>query len=318
MLSTGQTRSLRSERGSRFRLCWKEPRYLRQVKASASEFSKSLAIWLTRINPPSPLTLPPFQLSLPEPDPLVRDSWILYQSPKEYEREEAAKRLARRIRTNFSNPTVQSAFYVFLEEVQLAGQNPKEHLYERIIPSSFHLLRYEFDRSQSRIRFGKAGPTLKNVKPSQLTPWEFTRWLLQSANRAFQEDLLYEAYGLSMRDIEQNFHEQTIERPDDRAPELQSHRHANDAKPLDALIAAGAASDCKGEREDKKSRIPALLRLATQRDSQVVNELLIVFREQPSIRAKEAVDLVATNLGLNPSNKRQILFRLRKAAAASN
>ena len=202
--------------------------------------------------------------------------------------------------------------------MQLAGQNPKEHLYERIIPSCFHLLRSEFDRSQSRIRFGKAGPTLKNVNPSQLTPWEFTRWLLQSAHRAFQEDLLYEAYGLSLRDIEQNFHERTIERPDDKAPELQTQRPAKDVKPLDPLIDADKASDSKGGSEDKKSRLSGLRRLATPRDTQFANELLIVLREQPSIGVKEAKNLVTTNLGLTPGNKRQILIRLRKTAAASN
>ena len=93
---------------------------------------------------------------------------------------------------------------------------------------------------------------------------------------------------------------------------------AKDNNPLEALIAAETASNCTGDCEEKKSQLPALLQHASPRDTQLANELLIVFREQPSIGVKEAKNLVTTNLGLTQDNKRQILIRLRKTAAASN
>ena len=93
---------------------------------------------------------------------------------------------------------------------------------------------------------------------------------------------------------------------------------AKDNNPLEALIAAETASNCTGDCEEKKSQFPALLQHASPRDTQFANELLIVFREQPSIGVKEAKNLVTTNLGLTQDNKRQILIRLRKTAAAAS
>ena len=175
---------MRFEREIRFRLCWKAPPVLKDLAAISARFSKSLATTQRALTDRlSKLSSPPLRLGLPRTNLLIRDAWILYESSSDREREEAAKRLAKRISTNFANPTVRSAFDAWKK--QLGDQDRHAQLYEWIIPTCFHLISSEFEKPQSRIRFGKTGPTLKNVKPSQLTPGRCSQWLVQSAPRSF-------------------------------------------------------------------------------------------------------------------------------------
>ena len=148
-------------------------------------------------------------------------------------------------------------------------------------------------------------------KLEEASDYERIQWLFQKARRKFKNSLLLDVLGLSLADVENKLSMTSLSEAERKKGAFADSK-GKDA--LESIIAAERADQRIELPRSDHSILPLLLPLASS-ERRLVLEWYGLQTEQRSLDEIDLLTVAASNVGINPDNKRQILFRIRRKHA---